>query len=131
MIVYIEREYKATQTNGILYCGDLVLQTLERPWLNNKAFESCIPEGHYQLSPWVSPKFGNVYIIDGGVVGKVSGIRTHILVHSANWVKQLNGCIALGSGWSGDMLLNSKQSCQQLFNKLDGQVAKLVISKKG
>jgi hypothetical protein len=130
MIIHIEREYKATQTNGVLYCDGLVLQTLERPWLNNKAFDSCIPEGHYQLSPWVSPKFGNCYIVDGMTVGKTSGIRTHILVHPANWVKQLNGCIALGIGWSGDMLLNSKQSCQKLFDKLNGKVAKLVISKR-
>lgn len=128
MIVCIERQDKYKQTNGILYCDDLVLQTLERPWLDNEPFVSCIPQGHYLMSPWVSPKFGKCYIVDGGSVGKTSGTRTHILFHAANWVDQLEGCIAVGDSWKGDMLLNSKLSCNKLFEYLNWQEAKLVIS---
>lgn len=130
MIINIERTYLPSQTNGTLYCGDLELQTLERPWLDNRSFVSCIPEGHYVLSPWVSPKFGNCYIVDGGTVGKTSRERTHILIHAANYVSQLNGCIALGDSWHGDMLLNSKRSVNKLYDILGGKQAKLVITEK-
>jgi hypothetical protein len=128
MIVYIERSYTPKQTNGKLYVEDITFDTLECPWLDNKPFYSCIEEGHYIMSPWQSPKFGKCYIIDGGSVGKTSGIRTHCLFHSANWVRQLNGCVAVGNGWNGDMLLNSKRSIHSLFELLEWKEAKLVIT---
>ncbi|QCQ59210.1 hypothetical protein HOV44_gp132 [Rheinheimera phage Barba5S] len=128
MIVFIERTYTPKQTSGVLMCNGLSLKTLECPWKNNQPMISCIPEGHYVMSPWNSPKFGKCYIIDGMTVGKTSGVRTHCLFHPANWVSQLNGCVALGTSWSGDMLLNSKQACNQLFNLLDWKEAKLVIT---
>lgn len=132
MIVTIERRLLPNQTNGLLIAGNgfntIQLSTLECPWKNNQPFISCIPAGHYLMSPWDSPKFGKCYIIEGGSVGKTSGLRTHCLFHSANWVRQLNGCVAVGDGWSGDMLLNSKKSCLQLFEFLNWQEAKLIIT---
>src|SRR5690554_78040 len=85
-----------TLTNGVLYMpSGRELYTLERPWLNNKPFISCVPDGAYRIQPWVSPKFGDCYILEGEGVGHTTGCRTHILVHSANHVHQLAGCIAL------------------------------------
>ena len=75
--------------SGMLFC-----ETIERPWLDNIPFMSCIPAGQYKVYPHVSPKFGNCFIVVGGTVGKYTGERTHILFHAANVPKQLAGCIA-------------------------------------
>ena len=132
MIVTLERIPLPTQVNGVLIADNGIstirLHTLELPWKNNQPFISCIPTGHYLMSPWVSPKFGKCYIIEGGTVGKTFGQRTHCLFHAANWVGQLNGCIAVGDGWSGNMLLNSKKSCTKLFEFLEWKETKLVIT---
>lgn len=63
---------------------------LEKPWRGNEQEVSCIPSGTYECSVGESPKFGKVY----GV--KAVPNRTDILIHAANWERQLLGCIALG-----------------------------------
>ena len=69
----------------------LQLYSLERPWENNKPEVSCIPDGDYQCGLVDSPKFGKCYEIKG------VKDRTHILIHAANWIRQLLGCVALGN----------------------------------
>lgn len=84
------------QTNGVLYVvnGDKILfecYTLELPWKDNQRRISCIPEGEYKAVKHRSPKFGNsVWIQD-------VPNRSEILIHPANYVPQLLGCIAVGS----------------------------------
>ena len=63
---------------------------VEKPWHDNKHDESCIPAGVYQCAIVESPKFGKVYSIQG------VKDRTEILIHPANWQRQLLGCVALG-----------------------------------
>ena len=104
--------------------GDLVLggeklcEVLERPWLDNKPFESCIPEGEYIMQWYDSPKFGRTIALTGGTVSlfkSASHSRYGILIHIANRVSELQGCLApgrrlgvLGKEWavmaSGDAL---------------------------
>lgn len=77
--------FGALQWNGTIHCG-----TLELPWKANRPTESCVPAGTYRIRRVNSPKFGNVFAlmdVDG---------RTGILIHSANKLSQLLGCIALG-----------------------------------
>lgn len=64
---------------------------VERPWLDNKQGESCIPAGLYRFR-WRkdSPLHGEVYEAE-----KVLD-RTNIQIHSANWADQLLGCLAPG-----------------------------------
>jgi len=86
--------------------GDLVLdgeklcEVLERPWLDNKPFESCIPEGEYIMQWYDSPKFGRTIALTGGTVS-LSKSTTHarygVLMHIANRVSELEGCLAPGS----------------------------------
>ena len=38
-------------TFGKLYVGDKTFFTVEKPWLNNTPFKSCIPSGEYKLIP--------------------------------------------------------------------------------
>ena len=64
--------------------------SVERPWCDNKANLSCIPDGDYVLQRTNSPKFGECW-----EVADVEG-RTHILIHVANWPMDVQGCIGLG-----------------------------------
>ncbi len=67
-------------------------KTLELPDKNNANNISCIPEGIYRCEMTYSPAFKkNLYLIQN-----VSG-RSGVRIHSANYVTQLRGCIALGA----------------------------------
>lgn len=65
--------------------------TLEPPWKNNIPRESCIPDGIYPLVLEYSPKFNRelweLYEVPG---------RSEAKIHAANYVDQLDGCIAPG-----------------------------------
>jgi hypothetical protein len=72
--------------------ADIVFQcfTLELPWKNNANYVSCIPEGRYRVKKRWSKKYKNHFHILN-----VPG-RDYILIHEANYVFQLLGCIAVG-----------------------------------
>lgn len=124
--VTIKRAYLPSGTFGDLYVNDRFLcHTVERPWINNKAGLSCIPEGVYSLEKYLSPSHGESYIVSGGMVEKFknnNGNRWGILFHTANLPRQLAGCIApvshLGilKGQYGG--LSSQAALEKLFLKL-------------
>lgn len=64
--------------------------TLELPWKNNERRISCIPAGVYPIKKHDSPKFGRVFWIQD------VPNRSEILIHPANYTRQLLGCIAVG-----------------------------------
>lgn len=79
----------AGPTLGDLKCGDFWLATLERPRTGD---HPCIPHGEYDVD-WTEnehPKHPFCY-----EVRSVKG-RTDILIHAANVIEQLQGCIAPG-----------------------------------
>lgn len=83
------------QTNGVLYVvkdNKILFEcfTLELPWKDNQRRVSCIPEGEYKAIKHRSPKFG-----DSVWIQNVPN-RSEILIHPANYVRQLLGCIAVG-----------------------------------
>ena len=88
--VKITRWYLPDCTLGILTYKDFKCFTLELPWLNNKRNVSCICEGNYTARLHDSPANGDVIAIDN------TEDRTHIQIHSANYISQLRGCIAVG-----------------------------------
>jgi len=104
--------YSATETEGRIYLTEHdedYLHSLERPWLagarGGMPFESCVPDGEYELVPHVRPKnSAHVYALrnpDLGVYytkqdrGSREG-RYLILIHPANKVSEIVGCIAPG-----------------------------------
>ena len=101
--------YAETETEGRLWLDDeTALYTLERPWLpglpGGMPFESCVPDGEYELIPHQRQNGDQVFALrnpDCGVYyteqerGNNPG-RYLILIHSANWVEQVVGCIAPG-----------------------------------
>lgn len=78
-------------TFGKLTAGSLVLFTLELPWRNDENNASCIPVGLYECRYTLSPRLKKfTYEVFG------DKNRAGIRIHSANFVSQLLGCIALG-----------------------------------
>ena len=87
---------------------DEYIHTLERPWIaglpGGMPFESCVPDGEYELIEHTRPNGDRVFALrnpDCGVyytdqerAGRDG--RYLILIHSANWVEQVVGCIAPG-----------------------------------
>lgn len=118
--------FGATCVMGRLYFGGDSVFTIERPWLQNKPWESCIPDGEYALNAYSSAKYPNVW-----QVGSVPG-RTHILIHAANYADQLAGCIAPGLSstirepWDDDRgcaVWSSRKACERVFEYLVSQSA--------
>jgi hypothetical protein len=84
------REYFPDGTNGVLkFNNNLICNTIELPWKENKRCISCIPEGKYSLIKRYHEKYGWHLMLQN-----VPG-RSYILVHPAyNAMKELKGCIA-------------------------------------
>lgn len=101
--------YSETETEGHLWLNDSeYVYTLERPWIDDvpggMPFESCVPDGEYSLRHHVRPNGDRVFALwnpDLHVYytkqerGDNEG-RYLILLHSANWIEQIVGCIAPG-----------------------------------
>lgn len=64
---------------------------LELPWKDNARKVSCIPAGIYPVAFTMSPRFG-VWLWEILQVPGRSGVR----IHAANYVRQLEGCLAPG-----------------------------------
>lgn len=127
-----------TQTRGhlVVLRGGLVqfaCLTLELPWRDNKRRVSCIPAGTYRAVRHISPKFGqSLHILD------VPG-RSEILIHPANYVHQLLGCIAVGqdardlNGDGQEDITNSRATMAKLLNALgdDNEVTIIINAPAG
>lgn len=85
----VVRSYLKGATVGFIDLPNKRLQTLERPWDNNIAGKSCIPEGTYRVKRDKSGRW-QYYAIQN------VPSRTFIEIHPANYVNQLEGCLALG-----------------------------------
>ena len=90
---------------GLLHINGKPLSvTLERPWKDNLAWESCIPFGLYPLIRLESSKaFKYPHYLLEGVPD-----RTFIKIHVANYPSELHGCIGVGSYFANGAIAVSK-----------------------
>lgn len=105
-------------TFGTLELDGHVFFTVEKPWKNNEPFVSCVPEGEYSLIP--HGPYGNDEAVlclvnnDIGVTHykEPNSKRYACLIHTANYPKDVSGCIGLGDNYdpNRNMVLNSRQS---------------------
>ena len=104
-------------TTGRFHIGYHAFHTIERPWLDNKPRISCIPAGKYRCVPhnWQESdkfRFKQVWRLEN------VPNRSAILIHSANLVGDVIGCIGVGThiGKIGDetAVLNSRFAIQEL-----------------
>ncbi len=94
-MVKIKRTYLPDATKGdgsVIQNGAVVFsfKTLELPWKDNEKMVSCIPAGKYTCVKRNSKKYGDHFHVTN-----VSN-RDMILVHPANKVSELRGCLAPG-----------------------------------
>lgn len=102
--------YTPTETQGRLIIGDWSCFTIERPWVRGehrggKPFESCVPDGEYELVRYDSSRGYEVFCLINPSLGvylhesdipEYEGGRFMIQIHIANYADQLEGCIAPG-----------------------------------
>lgn len=97
---------------GVLVVNGIPLVTIERPWLPMEKYPagkpsfSCVPPGRYKLVKAYSPKYKKeMWYLENKELGvvvrkeqkKEDWHRWGCMFHPANWVRQINGCIAPGS----------------------------------
>ena len=132
-VVILLREYSPGATLGSLVLpSGRVLHTMERPWLNNAASVSCVPEGQY-LVKWLprsaSGRYRRVWHVQD-VPGRVG-----ILFHTGNIVEHSLGCILpgmrRGSLVGQPAVLSSATALNEMRAELEGQDFILVIRGTG
>ena len=111
MILKLHRfQYSETETMGYIELPSRPLFTIERPWIKvdghrgGLPYESCIPDGMYDLVPFDSERHTNTWAIVGHrydvYLGQdevpESGGRFACLFHAGNWASDVQGCIAPG-----------------------------------
>ena len=94
--------YHPNATLGVIRLDGEVFYSVERPWLDNAVSVSCIPVGTYEMGWRESPRFGETWHV------KDVPDRTYILIHAANFAKDVEGCIGLGMGLMGDTVAVSE-----------------------
>jgi|TARA_R110000823_G_scaffold40627_2_gene107551 hypothetical protein len=99
-----------------LNTGLPVMVTLELPNRNNQRSISCIPKGIYLCNPYSSKKHKDVYqLMD------VSD-RSYILIHIGNTVKDIEGCILVGSEFGELNGVPAVLESRKAFNRLQSSV---------
>jgi len=117
MLAILERRaYLPFCTMGVLTYNGRSLVTIEKPWLENVPYLSCIPEGVYTCKRYSSERFPNTFEITD-----VEG-RTHILFHAGNTAKDVVGCVALGQYIDQDKyeIRNSGFAFREFMADLEG-----------
>lgn len=93
MIIRIQREPMPAATIGRVFIDDVYeADSLELMWLDNRPRVSCIPAGVYLLAWEMSPRLKRETLRLKDVPG-----RDGILIHPANEVDELRGCLAFGA----------------------------------
>lgn len=126
--IVIYRDYQEKQTAGQAYLESykgtrfFEFKTLELPFLWNRPMESCVIANTYPLIFEFSGKFGRYLYELYGTPG-----RSECKFHTANYVREMNGCIAPGK-YHTDMdndgiidVANSGDTLDLIHQKLMGQ----------
>lgn len=138
--------YAPTYTAGRLCLGDEAsLDTLERPWKpglpGGMPFESCVPDGEYRLLRHARPNGDVVLALRNPNLGvyyskasiPAEGGRYLILIHAANYVEQVQGCIAPGCGQTITdnrmMVTSSRRAMAQLMDYYERTGASTLVIK--
>lgn len=147
----IERWADNEQQGAFGHCyhdGEFLCDTVERPWLNNMNNISCVPAGMYDIEPFTRPNGDKAYLLvneDIGVYRYASDRpmgkgRYLCLIHKANWMTDVEGCIGPGNGISFAqdrtgtprmMVKSSGSTCDMLFDYIEKHgITKLLITWK-
>ena len=122
------------QTLGVCYVkdenGSIIFKSeaIERGWLDNQKRISCIPAGEYPVKLEYSNRFRKklyeIFCVPN---------RSECKFHSANYSRELNGCIALGNkrkdiDGDGYRDVTSSRPTMAIFHKaMDGDTKAILI----
>ena len=108
-------------TFGVLTFGDKKFFTVEKPWANNTPYISCVPSGKYTLTPHGEyGKDGDVLCLINDEMGIThfenrDSKRFACLIHTANYERDVVGCIGLGEKYLGNMVTSSRSSIKEFY----------------
>jgi hypothetical protein len=118
-------------TQGTLVLPDSILYTLELPWLEEPGFpggapdRSCVPDGLYQLALHDTAKHPKTFALvnrDLGVIHEPDSTFPHArvacLIHAANFVSDLEGCIGVGTAAGYCTIRNSQYALVEFKNQI-------------
>ena len=134
------------ETQGFLTFSGITLCTIEQEWRvdplrhGGESNNSCVPDGIYKLISHIRGKDGKHVVAlvneDLGVYYREEdlppeGGRFLILMHIANWSRNVIGCIGPGLGKAvsgeGPMVTSSSAAMKKIMNYIDGDDAILEI----
>ena len=100
-IIDLKRSYLDNCTLGKWTIeGKFICYSIELPWISNTPYVSCIPPGEYAIKPINTPKRLNVFYLSNPNLGvglnKGDATRFGILVHVANFIRNIQGCLGPG-----------------------------------
>lgn len=102
--------------------------TMEQAWNDNTPFVSCIPEGIYELIPYISKRYGECFVAVNEALNvyfsKLSPNRPDngrykcIFFHRGNYPKNFEGCGGVGEKYNPahDMITNTTQTSRIVNN---------------
>lgn len=111
-------QYLPGCTKGNLYVdGSLECFTIEPPLKFNGALDvpdkTCVPEGEYSVSRFMSAHMDMMVALVGGVPN-----RDNIEIHPGNEPHETQGCIIVGATWcNGPEVANSRMAFNALMGK--------------
>lgn len=142
-LLLVRESPTATEIRGRLTVGSKVLYTIERPWIptapGGKPRESCVPAGTYRLCSHTRPNGDGVFALVNPGLGvyyldedRPSSVgRFLILIHAGNWVTDVVGCIAPGTGRGvnnrGPMVTGSRDAMEIITNYIDDDDDTVII----
>lgn len=113
-------------TQGKLTADALTLYTLELPWVpdaypGGTPNESCVPAGVYQLVLHDTPAHPKSFALVNPALGVIHepdpmypNARVACLIHVANYVSDLQGCIGVGL-MAGECMVNMSRAAYIQF----------------
>ena len=116
--------YHPVGTMGFFDLDGHRLYTIERPWLNNKPYESCIIEGIYTANSYASEKYPFSFELQ-----EVPNRSVILFCHVANYPKDVQGCFGVGMQPMEDKIAvaQSRNACT-LFEKILKDETQLVLN---
>lgn len=145
-LVLTRDTYTKHETLGVLEIAGQRFQTIEPPWVpgndpgedGGEPGKSCVREGIYALVPHDTVKHPRTFALvnpDLDVVhNPTPGKRSDVLIHSANWARELEGCIAPGQDRERDgevwMVTHSKASLRTILSLMPWEAGHTIEIRK-
>jgi len=129
--IYLVRgNYHEKGTTGQLNdeTGAKICLTLEEPWKDNQKGISCIPEGRYRCTRYISPKLKRRGSKDPEVIllHDVPN-RSYVQIHVGNTLEDVEGCIMTGENMARKVTYKGK--LHEFFIKSSGKMFKILKEK--